>query len=270
LERPVDGAKIGPMAEFDDGGTQKYNGMLLSLQRRVTNGLNVSGNYTWSHCQGNYVDINQNGPPANETYSQPGNRNHDNGDCLSDRRHQFNTTVVAQTPDFSNRTLNVLVSHWTISGIYRKSSGAPVNVVTGGDQALSGTVLQRPNQIRENAYKDQSGGPRTQWLDPAAFTLPAAGTYGNVGWNSFVGPGTWSFDMSLSRSFNFRETQRFEIRAEAFNVTNSFRPAGIAGAPSLGGGVGTGNSTALSSNTFGQINSSLDPRVLQFAIKYVF
>src|SRR4029079_10104101 len=137
------------------------------------------------------------------------------------------------------------------------------------DQALSGTVLQRPNQIAENAYKDKSGGPLTQRVDPTAFALPSSGTYGNVGWNSLIGPGTWSFDMSLSRAFNIREAQRLEFRAEAFNVTNSFRPGGISGAPSIGGGVGTGNSTALSSNTFGQIRTALDPRILQFAVKYV-
>ena len=76
--------------------------------------------------------------------------------------------------------------------------------------------------------------------------------------------------MSLSRGFNLREAQSLDVRAEAFNVTNSFRPAGIAGAPSLAGGVGSGNATALSSNTFGQIRNALDPRILQFAVKYVF
>jgi Carboxypeptidase regulatory-like domain/TonB dependent receptor len=281
LERPRDGDKIGPLAEFDDGGQQRYNGLLLSLNRRVASGLNVGGNYTWSHCQGNYVDINQNGPPANETYSKPGDRNYDNGNCLSDRRQIFNATAVAVMPRFANRTVNMIASNWTISGIYRVSSGAPISVVTGGDQALSGTVLQRPNQVAANPYKDKSGRPLTQWVDPAAFTLPTAGTYGNVGWNSLIGPGTWSFDMSLSRAFNLREMQRLEVRAEAFNVTNSFRPGcvqgaggcaqgGIAGTPAIGGGVGTGNSTALSSNTFGQIRNALEPRILQFAIKYVF
>jgi len=281
LERPRDGDKIGHLAEFDDGGVQKYNGMLLSLQRRVARGVTVSGNYTWSHCQGNYVDINQNGPPANETYTKPGDRNFDNGNCLSDRRQIFNATAVAQTPKFSNHTMQMLASSWTVSGIYRTSSGAPLNIVTGTDVALSGTNLQRPNQISPNVYKDRSGGPLTQWVDPAAFAVPALGTYGNVGWNSLVGPGTWSFDMALSRTFNVREAQRFEIRVEAFNVTNSFRPgcvqgatgcspSGISGTPSVGGGITIGNSTALNSNTFGQIRTALDPRILQFALKYVF
>ena len=281
LERPRDGDKIGYLAEFDDGGVQKYQGMLLSLQRRVGRGISITGNYTWSHCQGNYVDINQNGPPANETYSKPGDRNFDNGNCLSDRRQIFNATAIVQTPKFSNSTLNMIVSNWTLGGIYRLSSGAPINVVSGTDQALTGSVLQRVNQIAANPYKDKSGRPRTQWVDPAAFATPTLGTFGNVGWNSLVGPGTWSLDVSLSRAFSVREMQRIEVRAEAFNLTNSFRPgcpqgasgcspAGIAGTPSVGGGVGTGNSTALNSNTFGQIRTALDPRILQFAVKYVF
>ena len=180
LERPRDGDKIGPMAEFDDGGIQKYNGLLLGLSRRVARGVTLNGNYTWSHCQGNYVDINQNGPPADETYTKPYDRNFDKGDCIADRRQLFNFTAVAQTPQFSNRTVKMLASGWTLSGIYRVSRAADQHV-TGGDKALSGTVLQRPNQVAANAYKDKSGGPLTQWVDPAAFTLPATGTYGNVG-----------------------------------------------------------------------------------------
>jgi len=281
LERPRDGDKIGYLAEFDDGGVQKYNGMLLSLQRRVGRGISITGNYTWSHCQGNYVDINQNGPPANETYSKPGDRNFDNGNCLSDRRQIFNATAVALTPKFGNKTVNMIASNWTLGGIYRYSTGAPITVVSGTDQALTGTVLQRANQVLADPYKDKSGGPLTQWVNPAAFVAPTLGTYGNVGWNSLVGPGTWSFDISLSRSFAFREMHRIEVRAEAFNLTNSFRPgcpqgasgcsaSGLAGTPSVGGGVGTGNATALNSNTFGQIRNSLDPRILQFALKYVF
>ena len=287
LERPRDGANIGHLAEFDDGGVQKYNGMLLSLQRRVAKGVTFSGNYTWSHCQGNYSDINQNGPPANETYTKPGDRNFDNGNCFSDRRQIFNATAVAQSPKFSNHTMQMMASGWTVSGIYRVSSGAPVNIVIGTDVALTGTNLQRPNQISPNPYKDRSGRPSTQWVNPAAFVPPASGTYGNVGWNSLVGPGQWSFDMALSRTFNVGERQRIEIRAEAFNVTNSFipgcpqafinpflspcSPSGLSGVPSVGGGITIGNSTALNnSNTFGQIRSSMDPRIMQFALKYVF
>jgi len=84
-----------------------------------------------------------------------------------------------------------------------------------------------------------------------------------VGRNSAVAPGAWSFDLALSRAFRLSETHRLEARAEAYNVTNSFRPT-----------LGTGNQAqfnqSLATNTFGQIRLSLDPRILQFALKYAF
>src|SRR5262249_10590555 len=116
------------------------------------------------------------------------------------------------------------------------------------------------------------GRPLTLYLNPAAFALPDMGTTGNVGRNSIMGPGSWSFDMALSRVFRIQESQRLEFRAEAYNVTNSFRPgcpSGTTGA--AGGGCPTGGVDArFNSNTFGQIRNSLDPRIMQFALKYVF
>ena len=86
--------------------------------------------------------------------------------------------------------------------------------------------------------------------------MPEMGTLGNIGYNLLRGPATWSFDVALSRAFQIREGQRMEFRAEAFNLTNSFRPQNP--------------NSSLSNNTFGQIRNSYDPRILQFALKYVF
>jgi hypothetical protein len=116
---------------------------------------------------------------------------------------------------------------------------------------------QRANQVLGNPYNDRSGRPLTSYLNPAAFALPAVGALGNAGRNSVREPGTWSFDIALSRTVRLTENQRLEFRAEAFNVTNTFRPGGI-------------SSLSLASNTFGQIRNALDPRILQFALKYVF
>jgi hypothetical protein len=71
-----------------------------------------------------------------------------------------------------------------------------------------------------------------------------------------IGPPSWSFDVALSRAFRFKESQRVEFRAEAFNLTNSFRP-------------GNPNTTANNA-LFGQIRTSDAPRIMQFALKYVF
>ena len=67
-------------------------------------------------------------------------------------------------------------------------------------------------------------GPSDFYLNSAAFALPAFGTYGNTGWNALAGPGAWSFDLSLSRTFRIVEGHNLEVRAEGYDVTNSFRP----------------------------------------------
>jgi hypothetical protein len=257
LERPGDGQKYGFVADADDGGTQAYHGLLLSVERRAAEGVTVNANYTWSHCIGDYA--NQYSPMSdhpNNTYSNPNDRRADRGSCDSDRRHIFNLTAVAETQTFANPTLKLLATGWRLSGIYKQSAGSPLNITAGSDRALTGITTQRANQLLDNPFGDKSAGPLSNYLNPAAFAVPATATVGNIGRNSIQGPRTWAFDLALSRVFRFRETQRMEFRAEAYNVTNSFRP----GNPS----------TNVNGNTFGVIRTSGDPRIMQFALKYVF
>ena len=273
LQKPGDGARIGYAAMADAGGIQKYNGLLLSVERRAAKGVTVNSNYTWSHCVGPYVTLyDARALWPYETYTNPTNRDADRGNCDSDRRHIFNMTAVAETPQFSNRAIHALGTGWRLSGIYKVTSGWPLNIEAGSDRALTGINHQRANQVTGNPYGDQSGGPLTLYLNPAAFALPDTGTIGNIGHNSILGPGTWSFDAGLSRVFRFQETRRLEIRAEAYNVLNSFRPGCIAGTTGTASGScpqGAVN-TMFSSNVFGQIRNSLDPRIMQFALKYLF
>ena len=249
--------------------------MLLSLERRAARNLTFSANYTLSHCIGPFTPTQILKLSPDATYSKPNDRNFDRGNCLSDRRQVFNLSAVAQTPQFSNRMLRTFAGSWKVSPLYRFSSGQPLDVVSGVDQALNGvtvgssnsTLRQRPNQVLASGYQDRSGGPLTQWLNLAAYALPPLGSYGTLGYDALVAPHTWSFDMALSRTFNIREMQRLEVRAEAFNVFNSFRPGCAPGASACPAG---GVNTTLNSNTFGQIRNALDPRIMQFALKYAF
>ncbi len=260
MERPADGQFMANVAELAPNGVMGYHGMLLTAQRRATKGVTVNANYTWSHCIGDQASLTT-GPRLGDEHTMPGARWFDRGDCDGDRRQIFNLTSVAQTPQFSNPTIRMIASNWTFSGIYRRSSGQPLNVVVSGDRALNGVIAnlsqpQRGSQIGPNPYGDGAGGPLTNWLNPASFAMPDLGSLGNYRRNSVVGPPQWSFDVALSRAFRLRETQRLEFRAEAFNLTNSFRP---------------GNPNAsLTSAQFGQLRTSSDPRLLQFALKYVF
>jgi hypothetical protein len=69
-------------------------------------------------------------------------------------------------------------------------------------------------------------------------------------------PTAWQFDMSVSRTFTIRESHSLEFRAEAYNVLNSFRTGPI--------------DMNFSSPVFGKIRTALDPRIMQFALKYLF
>ena len=94
------------------------------------------------------------------------------------------------------------------------------------------------------------------WLNTAAFVASPVGAFGNAGWNSLRGPGFFDLDVSLSRWFNIRESQKLQLRFEFFNVTNH---------------VNFNNpSSGINTSTFGTILAAGNPRILQFAAKYVF
>jgi hypothetical protein len=255
IENNIDGSYYGLVSSNGDDGTSTYNGLLLSIQRRAVSGVNVGANYTWSHCIGPTTVFSHN---SSGGYLIPENRNFDQGNCDSDRRQAFNFTSSAETPQFANPTLRRVASAWRLSGFYRITTGDYMTIATGLDRALNGeTGPQRANQVLQNPYADRGS---LNYLNPKAFEQPALGTIGNMGPSNIEGPRQWQFDLALSRTFQFRESHKFEFRAEAFNVTNSLRRDDPA----------VDRSAALNVNTFGQIVSAKDPRIMQFALKYIF
>ena len=183
-------------------------------------------------------------------------------------------STVYETPQFASTALRVLGSGWQISGIVRIVSGPYLNIGTGLDNALSGTLFtgaangtdQRPNQVLASPYLPNRGV--NGWLNPAAFAQPATGTYGNLGSRNITGPGSIGINMGLTRTFAVREKQTLQLRAEVFNVPNhanycASASQGIAPAISC-------PDVNLNSPTFGRILSAADPRIMQIALKYVF
>jgi carboxypeptidase family protein len=257
LENPQVGQYFGYVNRIDTGGTASYNGLILSAQRRAARGITVSGNYTWSHCISDPGgDASTSLGSGNGGWTNPDSRRFDRGNCTTagtDRRHVFNLSGVAETPRFSNTTLRAVASGWRFSPIFKVLSGEYMSITTSQDRALNGIGSQRVNQLQADPYGDKSPG---KYLNPSAFALPALGTLGNSGRGNIAGPGTWQFDAAVSRTFQLREAQRVEFRAEAFNVTNSF--------------LMNNPTTNFNSNIFGQVTSAKDPRIMQFALKYFF
>jgi len=113
LERPQEGQSFAALDEFDDGCTQSYKGLLLSAQHRASRRISLVGNYTLSYCTSDYGDTNGFPPSAGVSYLDPSNRRFDRGNCDSGRRHIFNLTAMAQTPEFADRALRLAASGWS-------------------------------------------------------------------------------------------------------------------------------------------------------------
>jgi hypothetical protein len=279
LASPTTARNLGTITMMDDGGTQGYNGMLLNMTWRQGRTINVAGNYTWSHCIGLPITTLSNSGAAypHEPWQNAGtqNRRLDMGDCATtttasqDRRHVANATLVLNTTRASSGWAGRFASGWTFSTILRAQSGSPLTAITGSDVAINGIaaatganpVPQRPNQVLADTTSPTRGqactpAPCVSYLNASAFVNPVPGTYGNLGVSTLRGPGFWGWDQTISRQFQITEGQRIEIRAEAFNVTNS---------------VHLGNpNTSMQGGQFGTIRTANDPRIMQWALKYIF
>src|SRR5262249_44260103 len=155
--------------------------------------------------------------------------------------------------------LRTMVTGWQAAGIYRAQSAPWLTVnmpMPAGDRQLSGINGQRPLQLLPNTLC--SNPTASCWINSAAFALPALGALSTMNRGNVPGPAFWQFDLALTRNFRIRERQKLQVRGEAFNLTNSFR-AGVVPPSLLAGGSGV--STTLGTQTFGQISSALDPRV---------
>jgi hypothetical protein len=199
----------------------------------------------------------------------PGNRRAYRNNCIGiDVRQNFILNLVATTPRFSNKWARILGSNWQIAPILNYRSAQYFTITSGTDRALTDATGQTGNLVAPNSvYATQP--TVSQILNPAAFAIPALGTYGNLPYNNIKGPNIIQLNMAFSRLFPVRERMTFQVRAEAFNLPNLLN--GYAGTTTIG---------ALNSPLFGAITtdisgnngltSSGDPRIIQLVGKFVF
>jgi hypothetical protein len=280
LLNPTLGAAYGSINTSDDGAVAHYNGLLLSLQHRLSNSFTFNANYTDSYC---ISDADFGAALAAPSNSQPFNRHADWGPCVFDTRHNFNTTLVATSSmKRGNRWMNRLLSDWQLAPLIHIASGQPINIIDGKDNSLTGINSgnnDRPNQILPNVYATSPVCANVfsscvQFLNRGAFQVSAPGTFGNLGRNAVDGPHNINIDVALSRLFRVTERFSLQARMDAFNIFNhanfvgAISPAGTVSAyPIFSNGTNNGS---LASSSFGRIPSAFDPRILQFALKLFF
>ena len=199
-----------------------YQGASLSVQKRYSHGLTFTGAFTYgrSYDFGTHNALN---------LAAPGPDALSRGPQDADRRFVLVFSHVWELPFGNGRAYmnkkgpaDAVLGGWRISGIETVESGQPFTPVVGNGASIlnTGDATLTPN-ITGNPYSGAK--TRQMWFNPAAYEAPALMplyTFGDVGRNSLRGPGYFTFDLSLSKTFKFTERFGFELQGEAFNAFN--------------------------------------------------
>lgn len=243
-------------------GDSNYHALQIWIDRRFSNHLAFQTAYTWAHAISNV--------PTQSYISQTTdvfNYNLDRGDSDLDRRHSLIFNAVYVLPQFKHMGSlgSAILGDWQLNTIASFYSGTPLNIFSGVDTAgLGGASSQRPDLV-SGADIYANGSDPLQILNPAAFRIPAQGTFGNLGRGNVRGPGIKNVDFSVAKNWKVRESVGLQFRAEMFNVFNfvNFRAHNLSVA---GGGI----ENNFSNGGFGRANSTRGPREIQFGLKLSF
>jgi hypothetical protein len=207
---------------LEDTASSWYDAGYVNVRRRYAHRFTMLGNYTWAKSLSNAPDFRS--PMFESAIPQ------DNNDLAAEKgpacdiRHRFAASAVYEVPGLSqSKLLGALARSWQFSTVYQAQSGFPLTISVFGDTANAGTLLGE-NPIRANYTGQPIFGPGTRtaerWFNPAAFAVPAAFTFGNVGRNSIYGPGLQTLDFAVARDFAVAERTHLQLRGEFFNALN--------------------------------------------------
>jgi hypothetical protein len=261
-----------------------FNALIFSATRRFHNGLFFSGNYMLSHA------LNDGSVGAGDADAAQ------NIACFScsyansdfDSRHSGTLSAIYDLPFgrgrqyWNHSTLaDLTVGGWSVNTLFTARAGMPVNIY------LTRSATEMPDGNNVNQRPDRVAGvplylPHrsvSQWINPAAFSLPAVGAWGTAGRNIANGPAIWQDDSAVEKSFHATERNSIIFRAEAFNLFNRAQYGQPASTLGVTTNSGTGARTLNVPSSFGTITSTVNsaglvgtgtPRVLEFSLRITY
>jgi hypothetical protein len=258
--------------EFKSILTGQYDALQFSVNRRFSNGLSFISAYTWSHAiDTDGVTAGGRNEPLGSFTGDFYNTKSARGDSSFDRTHRLVISYSYDIPKLKagNSLLKSVVNNWSLSGVTTIQSGLPFSITdstSGTIYGISAYAEFAPGMTAADAKLSGSTQSRlNEYFNTSVFTTaPAIGDgtgFGNSGRDILRGPGQLNFDASLAREFKvggLSENGRLQFRSEFFNTLNhpQFNNPG---------------SNRGASSTFGVISSAaVSPRIVQFALKYVF
>ena len=274
LRSPPD-PRFAAVTQLATGANSHYNGLQTTAEKRLSHGVQLQANYTFSRCMdtvsnGGFLPFSAGGILS----PIPGDLQRDRGPCDYDVRHNLTATYVYDLPGpkgaFGRSRLGAALKGWQVSGTAFWHSGSPFSVESApfsanGNGIVNGSGPQFASAVAGVAQYAHGPIPgvtqpgTVQWLNPNAFVsavdpstgaclggdTPAACQFGNLGRNSLRGPDfTWS-DLYLTKWCALGERVKLRIDGQFFNLFNHpnfglpvLGYAGIPGKPSTQTGFG--------------------------------
>lgn len=250
----------------------RYDSLAVKLQKRFSKGLQFLSTLTWSRNEDN--EWNAGGGNALNGLGGAGTGGIQNIYNIGaewalssvDTPIRFTGTWIYDLPFgkgkallSGNRALNYVAGGWSVNGTAVVNTGFPLFVGQSNLNSGIGGASQRPNATGVSAC--YSGSPEsrlTSYLNPAAFSLAPAYSFGNVSRDiSCRSPGQANWDMSLFKDVSIKELFHVQFRAEALNVFNT---------PLFAAPI-----TTFGSKTFGQVTYQANiPRELQLGLRFAW
>jgi len=261
-------------------GNSSYHALQVDLRRRFSHGLSVRGVYTLSKALDDGDSLNQTtAGNAPGLVSNPFNLAADKGLATYDARNVGVVNVLYDLPFGRGQMFardvegwrDKLVSGWTVSSIVTAQSGFPFTPQLSYNPSNNGDTR---NPVRPFLNPDFKGpvvlGNPNQWFNPAAFIAPpsSGGFFGDVGRNTYIGPGLATWDFSVLKNTRIRESLNLQFRAEIFNLLNRANfntPNLIVFTPPT-----ASNPSGLSGTAGAITSTSTTARQVQFALKLLW
>jgi hypothetical protein len=247
-------------------GNNSYNALQIDLTHRLSHGLQFRAAYTWSKN----LDMNSalTGAQGQNQSQMVMDRFDLPRDWAPSALNPASVATLSATYELpfgkgSQGAKEKFLGGWQVNGIVTLLTGFPFTPVIGANRSGDGNTR---NPDRPSLNPSLSGpvilGTQTQWFNPNAFVLPAAGTWGDLGRGAYRGPGLANVDFSVFKNTRLSEGVSLQFRAEFFNLLNRTN-------------LGTPNSTVFSGTSInpsaGLITTlATTPRQLQFGLKLSF
>lgn len=253
---------FGNILSVSTVGTGSYQSLQAGVEKRFSHGFQAQSNFTWSK---NIDTASAGNPTYGYPLPNPFSLKYNRG--ISDLNNPFIsvTNFVYTSPSLRGRNylLKQALGSWEVSGIYTLQAGSPFGISGGSGNNNSGALQygDRGDVVAGVPFNVKQGS-RQHWLSAymnhAAFTSNAPGTFGTSSRNMFRGPRVNTADATIAKDWRIVERYDLQFRWEMFNAFNH---------------TSFGNpATDPTSSTFGQITGvgAIAPRLMQGALKLQF